>query len=178
MNSDSSPDNVTLTTKSLWIPELGLKRRDYASLHKSNSRLSATVVDAAQKLLKQQFIAEGLQPSKTPWSEICPVSGPAVQIHADIEGKHCFTSCYRGPLKQVEAIYQNVVPDPLNNVVYVKDVKAPPEATNDCILYAIALAYEILSNGNPSCTFDNSKMREHLVKCFIARKITEFPKIS
>ncbi|OCT94161.1 hypothetical protein XELAEV_18011827mg [Xenopus laevis] len=87
----------------LWIPELGLKLKDSATLKISFSGLSPRVVDAAQILLKRQFTVEGLHSAPTPWSEICPVSGPAVQIHVDIDWSHCFTSCYRSG--RVELVY-------------------------------------------------------------------------
>ncbi|OCT55672.1 hypothetical protein XELAEV_18000185mg [Xenopus laevis] len=175
-----------------WIPELGLTLLEKIALSIPNCPLNRRVVDAAQFLLKQQFITEGLQPSRTPWFNMQPVFGPAIQIHGDLEANHCFTTFYRNfqveiaqafpvhispsVLKQIETIYRYVVPDALYYLQY-HNVK-PAEGPYDCVLYAIALAFEILNDGDLSCTFDNSKMREHLVKCFMCREITEFPKIS
>ncbi|KAE8622394.1 hypothetical protein XENTR_v10005224 [Xenopus tropicalis] len=186
-------DSNTINGKKLWIPELNLRIRHKVMLQTPKQLLTYRIIDAAQTLLNQQFKTEGLQPCMTPWDKMNPVSGPAVQIHGDIEAGHCFTTCYRKDRveiadskptyisstveKQIEHIYQIVVPDPLNNMEYMR-VDRQPRGSNDCVIYATAFAYELLSNGNVHCRFDNAKMREHFIKCLESRRITAFPKIS
>ncbi|OCT94048.1 hypothetical protein XELAEV_18011712mg [Xenopus laevis] len=188
--NDISPD---ILYESYWIPDLNLTTRHKIMVQTPGHALPCEIVDAAQCLLKQQFATEGLQLSSTSWMGLQPVSGRAVQIHSDIDAKHCFTSCYRHngveiaetqPLyispsicMQIEEMYQHVVPDPLRSIKYIQ-VDRPPVGSNDCVIYAIAFAYELLSNGNIHCRFDNAKMREHLINCFENGWITEFPKIS
>ncbi|OCT94198.1 hypothetical protein XELAEV_18011866mg [Xenopus laevis] len=194
VNSNESANDIppSIQESSFWIPELNLRMRHKAMLQTDTAALSTIVLDAAQKLLKEQFKAEGLQPCMTPLSDLHCVSGPAVQIHADTETDHCYTSCYRkhrveiadsdpfcisgSVCQQIERIYQNVVPDPLRSVAYLIVDRQRPDSS-DCVLYAVAFAYELLSNGNVHCRFDGEKMREHLLNCLENRRITAFPKM-
>ncbi|OCT94209.1 hypothetical protein XELAEV_18011877mg [Xenopus laevis] len=193
VNSNESANDIPPSVQeSFWIPELNLRMRHKAMLQTDTAALSTIVLDAAQKLLKEQFKAEGLQPCMTPLSNLHCVSGPAVQIHADTETDHCYTSCYRkhrveiadsdpfcisgSVCQQIERIYQNVVPDPLRSVAYLIVDRQRPDSS-DCVLYAVAFAYELLSNGNVHCRFDGEKMREHLLNCLENRRITAFPKM-
>ena len=48
--------------------------------------------------------------------------------------------------------------------------------TCSCGLFAIAVATELVTGGNPTaCRWDVSKMRSHLISCFEKRELTRFP---
>ena len=50
--------------------------------------------------------------------------------------------------------------------------------TNDCGLYALANATELVMKGNPVlCVWDANKMRQHLLHCLENEQITNFPVI-
>ncbi|OCT76503.1 hypothetical protein XELAEV_18031706mg [Xenopus laevis] len=179
-----------MQNESVWIPELNLLMRDKVTLQTPYNPFPCKIVNAVQRLLKLQFKTEGLQHSYAAWYDMQPVSGPAVQILSDLMAQHCFTTCYRNGgvqvadsdpgyislhvFDQIEVVYKNVVKYPLLNLEYLQ-VDRQAKGSYDCVLYAIAFAYELLSNGNVSSNFDNTKMREHLIKCLEDRRITEFP---
>ncbi|OCT76505.1 hypothetical protein XELAEV_18031708mg [Xenopus laevis] len=164
-----------MQNESVWIPELNLLMRDKVTLQTPNNPLPCKIVNAAQRLLKLQFETEGLQPSYATWYDMQPVSGPAVQILSDLMAQHCFTTCYRNGGVQVADSNPGYISLPVCDQIEVvyKNV-----GSYDCVLYAIAFAFELLSNGNVSSNFDNTKMREHLIKCIEDRRIIEFPKMS
>ena len=51
--------------------------------------------------------------------------------------------------------------------------------TSDCVVYSLAIAFDICSNNNPcSVEYDNNKVREHLMKCIEECEFSRFPVIS
>ena len=50
--------------------------------------------------------------------------------------------------------------------------------SNDCGLHAVANLTEMLFGGDPATiSYDASKMRQHLYKCMVEKKLERFPKI-
>ncbi|OCT94171.1 hypothetical protein XELAEV_18011837mg [Xenopus laevis] len=173
-----------------WIPELHLTVSHKEMLLTPGRGLTRVFVDAAQTLLKKQFNAKGLQ--SVVKEQFIPVSGPSVQFHVDYKRAHVFLSCYRKdhveivdswkyfpseePLKHIRRIYKKVVSRPLKTLKFAH-ADRQVDGSRNCVIYSIANAYEILSNGNVCCKYDHGKMREHLFKCLENGEITEFPKI-
>uniref|UniRef100_A0A1B8Y0V9 Ubiquitin-like protease family profile domain-containing protein n=1 Tax=Xenopus tropicalis TaxID=8364 RepID=A0A1B8Y0V9_XENTR len=148
-----------------WIPELNLTQQHKMEL-KSNAWLDDIIIDAAQNLLQKQFGCEGLQSCIFSQLEFSPVYGPSVQIHYDSQRHHWLTSCFKAKQveiadslktrvlpqnmkQQIQYCYRELVKDPASTIK-VLDVDQQPNGY-DCGVYAIANAYEFLSNGNPMC---------------------------
>uniref|UniRef100_A0A1B8Y0U2 Ubiquitin-like protease family profile domain-containing protein n=1 Tax=Xenopus tropicalis TaxID=8364 RepID=A0A1B8Y0U2_XENTR len=148
-----------------WIPELNLTQQHKMEL-RSNAWLDDIIIDAAQNLLQKQFGCEGLQSCIFSQLEFSPVYGPSVQIHYDSQRHHWLTSCFKAKQveiadslktrvlpqnmkQQIQYCYRELVKDPASTIK-VLDVDQQPNGY-DCGVYAIANAYEFLSNGNPMC---------------------------
>ncbi|OCT60408.1 hypothetical protein XELAEV_18046429mg [Xenopus laevis] len=172
-----------------WIPELNLKQQHKKELQ-GTELLDDQIIDAAQNLLKKQFNCEGLQSSLLSQVQFYPVYGPSVQIHYDMN--HWLTSCLKQHhveiadslgrryltdvmKKQIRECYGGAVTSDPVQMTKILDVDRQPNC-HDCGVYAIANAYEFLANGNPTCKYNNKKMRKHLSHCFERREITAFPK--
>uniref|UniRef100_A0A1B8XXA1 Ubiquitin-like protease family profile domain-containing protein n=1 Tax=Xenopus tropicalis TaxID=8364 RepID=A0A1B8XXA1_XENTR len=175
-----------------WIPELNLTQQHKMEL-KSNAWLDDIIIDAAQNLLQKQFGCEGLQSCIFSQLEFSPVYGPSVQIHYDSQRHHWLTSCFKEKQveiadsiktrvlphnirQQIQYCYRELVRDPASTIK-VLDVDQQPNGY-DCGVYAIANAYEFLSNGNPICKYNHKEMRSHLIRCLESGEISAFPKRS
>ena len=176
-----------------WIKELGLKKVDRKILQQK-SMLNDRIINAAQKLIKNQFPqVGGLQDpvlSQTSF-ECCP--GEGVQIH-HTGNTHWITSSSIGG--QPIAVYDSLFDDLTEStekqlaecyrgfidIARQFRVEMCPaqlqKGSVDCGLFAIAYAYE-LASGNTylnEVSFDQSKMRNHLFGCFERGEISPFPR--
>ncbi|CAH2300601.1 Hypothetical predicted protein [Pelobates cultripes] len=173
-----------------WLPCLNLTQ-EHKNIIMSENWLDDTIIDAAQKLLKQQFDMDGLQSCVLAQLGMKPVTREAVQIHYDTDRHHWFTTCFKKGIvvvadslrtsylspsasKEICECYGNVVNNPLKRV-YMLEVDQQLNG-NDCGVYAIANAFELLSERNATCTYDHHQMRKHLASCLENGEITEFPK--
>ncbi|OCT59208.1 hypothetical protein XELAEV_18001161mg [Xenopus laevis] len=181
------PDSISRNDD--WIPELNLKLQHKKELQ-GTEWLDDEIIDAAQNLLKKQFNCEGLQNSVLCQIQFYPVYGPSVQIHYDMN--HWLTSCLKqhhveiadslgrryltdAMKKQIRECYGGALTcDPVQ-MTRILDVDHQPNSF-DCGVYAIANAFEFLSNGNPICKYNQTKMRRHLICCFEKGRFTAFPK--
>ncbi|OCT61088.1 hypothetical protein XELAEV_18047116mg, partial [Xenopus laevis] len=172
-----------------WIPELNLKQQ-HKKVLQGTEWLDDEIIDAAQNLLRKQFNCEGLQSSLLSQMQFYPVYGPSVQIHYDMN--HWLTSCLKqhhveiadslgrryltdAIKKQIRECYGGaVMSDPVQMTI-ILDVDQQPNSF-DCGVYAIANAFEFLSNRTPSCKYNQTKMRRHLICCFEKGRFTAFPK--
>ncbi|XP_056419115.1 uncharacterized protein LOC130360597 [Hyla sarda] len=183
------PYNMPIPTPRRSPEKLTKKQRE---ILESNERpITDDIIDASQRILQTQFAANGLQSCWGAIRGFLPAFGPSVQVHYDDDRCHAFTSCFRdGNIfiadsinrtlshageRQLKQIYSSVAHDPLKVVTFL-DVERQPNNL-DCGLYAIANAVELLiENGNPSYTYDNSKMRAHLALCIERGFFSPFPK--
>uniref|UniRef100_A0A1B8Y9C9 Uncharacterized protein n=1 Tax=Xenopus tropicalis TaxID=8364 RepID=A0A1B8Y9C9_XENTR len=173
-----------------WLPDLLLTKRHKKELQ-ANDWLDDRIIDAAQNLLKKQFNAEGLQSCLLSEIEFEPVRGPSVQIHFDSTRQHWLTSCFRHDhveiadslntanlpetvAKQIIECYGKLFHKP---TITIKRLNVHQQRNGrDCGVYAIANAFEFLSNGDPTCRYNQKRMRQHLIECLERGEITAFPK--
>ena len=81
----------------------------------------------------------------------------------DAEGRHIIKQMFG--LKQMKCI----------NMVKVQK----QQGTKDCGLFAIAMMTSLAHDEDPSdITYDQSKFRSHLIKCFVAQQLTTFPRLN
>ena len=53
------------------------------------------------------------------------------------------------------------------------------QGTKDCGLFAIAMMTSLAHDEDPSdITYDQSKFRSLLIKCFVAQQLTTFPRLN
>ncbi|OCT60411.1 hypothetical protein XELAEV_18046433mg [Xenopus laevis] len=135
------------------IPELNLKQQ-HKKVLQGTEWLDDEIIDAAQNLLRKQFNCDGLQSSLLCQMQFYPVNGPSVQIHYDMN--HWLTSC----LKQ----HHVEIADSLGRR-YLTD--AMKKQIRECYGGAVI---------NPSCKYNQTKMRRHLICCFEKGRFTAFPK--
>ncbi|OCT62055.1 hypothetical protein XELAEV_18043139mg [Xenopus laevis] len=173
-----------------WLPDLNLTRKHKEELQ-GNAWLDDTTIDAAQKLLKRQFNTEGLQTCVLSEIRFEAVHGPSVQIHFDNTRNHWLTSCFKSDhveiadsmkasklpyqvKKQINECYGQVICEPTKTM---KQLNVDQQQNGyDCGVYAIAIAFEFLSNGDPTCRYDGKMMRKHLINCLERGEITAFPR--
>ncbi|OCT76378.1 hypothetical protein XELAEV_18031577mg, partial [Xenopus laevis] len=177
------------TTNETWIPELNLKQQ-HKKVLQGTEWLDDEIIDAAQNLLRKQFNCEGLQSSLLCQMQFYPVYGLSVQIHYDMN--HWLTSCLKqhhveiadslgrryltdAIKKQIRECYGGAVTSDPVQMTIILDVDQQPNSF-DCGVYAIANAFEFLSNRNPSCKYNQTKMRRHLIYFLEKGRFTAFPK--
>lgn len=186
------PSDIILPASTTWGSPVQLTLRQRAILE-GDEWLEDDTIDASQEILQKQFEADGLQSCVVGQLGFQPVFGPSVQIHFDEDRYHWFTSCFRdGKIliadsmnrtlshageRQLVELYHSVAHDPLKVVTFLKVARQPN--TNDCGLYAVANAFELLDgNGDPTCKYDNRKMRAHLALCLERGFFSPFPRKS
>lgn len=173
-----------------WIPWLHLTMKDKLEvIH--GKMLSDKHIYAAMILLKMQFPNVGsLQDPCLCQTTFHPADEEEriIQIHhtrgnhwvvsALIGGSLCvYDSLYSTESsdldKQLEQIYATHE-GPNGHGYNIPEVQKQT-GSRDCGLFAIAFALELCSGNNPSeRTFDQSKMRSHLIKCFETGHIEPF----
>lgn len=175
-----------------WIPELGLHYRDKNILLSSTSWLPDTIINAVQRLLKNEYpavcglqdVARGLNMSfdieRGEFVQILhngvnhwlTISTIGVQ-HPDVE---VYDSKYRVISTNVkEQIASLLFTNEPEIVLKYKDSQIQSGAA-DCGLFAIASATALVLGKQPGEFFiDQSKMRSHLLQCFENRKMLMFP---
>uniref|UniRef100_A0A1B8Y9J4 Uncharacterized protein n=1 Tax=Xenopus tropicalis TaxID=8364 RepID=A0A1B8Y9J4_XENTR len=170
-----------------WLPDLLLTKRHKKELQ-ANDWLDDRIIDAAQNLLKKQFNAEGLQSCLLSEIEFEPVRGPSVQIHFDSTRQHWLTSCFRHDHVEIaDSLNTANLPKTVKKqviecygkltVITIKRLNVDQQRNGrDCGVYAIANAFEFLSNRDPTCRYNQTRMRQHLIECLERGEITAFPK--
>ncbi|CAH2305888.1 Hypothetical predicted protein [Pelobates cultripes] len=173
-----------------WLPWLNLTQ-EHKDIIINDEWLDDTIIDAAQTLLKKQFDTDGLQSCILAQFGMMPVTREAVQIHYDVNRHHWFTTAFKkGIVEVVDSLrtsrlspsarreigqcYGNVMKYPLKRV-HMRNVDQQPNY-DDCGVFAIANAFELLSGRNATCKYLHGQMRKHLISCLENGKITEFPK--
>ncbi len=98
-------------------------------------------------------------------------------INGDV---HLFDSSYEGQLTpsaelQIVQMYQPLI-DQHGLVMTVVPIQQQ-EGSNNCGLFSIAAAYHAAKgNDIAAITFNENRMRSHLIQCFQRQKVTAFPK--
>ena len=191
--SDSLPecDSPELTS---WINELGLSVADETTLV-CGKWLSANHISAANRLLRAQFPSQnGLQDTcvlqqKGTWSsnpdgfvQIIFISHghwacisnkySSLWIVALFDSLHTVPSGDGSIVKQVCSILRSNEPAITINVINV-GIQA---GSNDCGLFAIAMAYDLCAGIDPvTKAYNQGEMRSHLHSCFSNKRLKAFP---
>lgn len=156
-------------------------------------------IDRAQKILHKQFPnIDGFQSvllfSSQKQRQITVPNNHFIQI-LNVSGNHWVTvsnigckdaeinfydSIYRKPsvpcecLQQITSIFNFSMP---NIKLHFPDIKKQT-GTDDCGLFAIAVAVALCSNLVPeTCDWNQSEMRHHLITCFDQDNFTLFPSL-
>ena len=173
-----------------WIPELSLTttERDFIL---NNEYLCDRIIDSALSLIQTKKPHFTFQ--STCFDYTLLQYNPFETIHVHHNGQfHFVTSCSISGkvklfdslnlqpseelIKQINTLYS---PDPtVSPTINQAQLKELQRGSKDCGLYAIAFATELAFGHDPSnFIFDQSKMRQHLFKCFESRTISRFPKV-
>ena len=155
-------------------------------------RLDDNVINQSQKLLKKQFPnIGGWQDTLLCQTSFSAVTDESVQIHHTGKNHWVCSTSINGHLRvydssssknitssmeiQLAECYQTLATD------RTLAVELPPAQTQqggvDCGLFAIAFAYELANGNDPSdVSFDQGKMRQHLVQCLEKGRLEAFPR--
>lgn len=176
-----------------WQEDLGLKLSDRKEIENCQIMLSDRHIDAALILLKRHNpIVGGLQ--SVLLSNLATgydyMTTESLQIHNNGELHWLTTSTVGHPGevflfdslnreitddldKQIRSIYSCDQSKPI-----IKKIKIQKQVGGvDCGLFAIATATDICHFNNPyEITYDQSKMRKHLIECFNNNLLTPFPR--
>jgi hypothetical protein len=188
-----------------WLEKLKLPNSDLTRLQ-SGAKLTDTLMNAAQKLLLEQFpFCQSLQDvnlgTLLMFSEINSVDDAAVQILHTGNSEHWVCVA----VSSVDVLKEKSIEVLLFDSLWGKDleqnvelqiccifgklcdssvkVKRPPvqqqqAGTSDCGLFAVAFATDICHGRDPTkSNYDQSKMGTHLRKCLEAGKLTPFPQL-
>lgn len=189
-----SKSSIANTNKSNWISLLNLTTSDKA-LIKKGYELTDTIIDAAQRIMKWKFNANGLDSCllSSTSEGFKPCSAPAVQIHYDNRREHWITSALsefgvevcdsmKSDITMTDSLAVQLVQryrnSAINNKLQVSILPVDQQHNSvDCGVYAIAYAVEYLTpKGDPTAKFDPTVMRSHLISCFESMNMTPFPK--
>ena len=173
-----------------WIPEFSLTttKRDFIL---NNEYLCDCIIDSALSLIQTKKPHFTFQ--STCFDYTLLQYNPLKKIHVHHNGQfHFVTSCSIGGkvklfdslnlqpseelIKQINILYS---PDPtVSSTINQAQLRELQRGSKDCGLFAIAFATELAFGHDPSnFIFDQSKMRQHLIKCFESRSISRFPKV-
>ena len=176
-----------------WIPALGLSSSDRNRLLSPASWLTDSIIDAAQKLLKEISPLPGLESVACGLTMTFAVQpGEFVQILNTGEGHWVtvstigtshplvcvFDSLYSSAGTRLEAQIASLIHTEKPEIC-LEFMDVPVQAgTYDCGLFAVAFATALALGKRPEdYHFDQSRMRKHLWQCFEERKMEMFPYI-
>ena len=174
----------------LWIPPLNLKLSEKQFLL-NNERLCDQLINAAMTLIMQKLPHFIIQ-STTFHHQLLNYCGTET-VHVHHNGhNHYVTSSSIGKRiqiydslnststpeleKQMTALYS---PDNTRPQTFQVQMTQQQVGATDCGIFAIAYAVELAHGHDPSAiVYDQSEMRNHLLKCFEKMEISPFPRYS
>lgn len=185
-------DNQSQKSTNIWLPDLQLTENERAFLLSDTENICDGLINAAIVLLTKMRPFVDIQSPTLPIEHLH--YSPHESIHIHHIGNHFATSSSIGNkvivydslrgdslnetlLNQLSALYS---PDPsISPTVLYAKMAQQQHGSNDCGLFAIAYATDLLLGRDPSqCVYDQYKMRGHLHQCLEARELTPFPKTS
>ena len=176
----------------MWLPRLNLQIKDKVDLETDSLWLNDRHMNAAQKLLHEQFpTVSGLADTVLLSQGKCKYDPTnAVQI-LHMRGNHwvCVSTigCPPDTIDVYDSLYSSLPAygqEQLATILQTTGkhmiVRFPrmqhQVGGSDCGLFAVACAYELASGCNPSVTaWNQADMREHLKACFEDNEMTPFP---
>ena len=174
-----------------WIPALGLSNSDRNILLSPTSWLTDTLIDAAQKLLKEICHTPGLESVACGLTMTFAVQpGEFVQILNTGHG-HWVTVSTIGEAHPSVCVYDSLYSSAgtlleaqIASLIHtekpeisLKFIDVPVQAgMNDCGLFAIAFATALALGMRPEeFQFNQHEMRKHLCRCFEKGRMEMFP---
>lgn len=181
--------------QSVWVQDLGLFDSDKYVLLSRTQWLNDNIINCSQKLISSECsykefqntqLGKKLSFKKIEWTD------QFIQIlHT---GNHWPTvsnvNCIEGSVNVYDSKYKHISKDTLRQICsflrskydvvkfHLVNIQTQPNDC-DCGVFAIAVAMELAVNSDPSkFRYNVSQMRNHLLDCFEARKISIFPKQS
>ena len=184
-------DMLELQGRKDWLPDLGLSTTERSYIENGEDLCDA-VINAASRLITKNNPLLDIQ--SVTFNEDHLIFNPLETVHVHHNGQHHFlvSSSIGGTIRIFDSLNQPMS-DSLHNqirVLYSPDRSITPEiqqvvmpvkqaGTTDCGLFAIAYATELSLGNDPSeFIFDQSSMRQHLLKCLEARNILPFQKLN
>eukprot|EP00112_Aurelia_sp_Birch-Aquarium-sp1_P003936 Seg1446.6 transcript_id=Seg1446.6/GoldUCD/mRNA.D3Y31 product="hypothetical protein" protein_id=Seg1446.6/GoldUCD/D3Y31 len=201
MTSLKMKENLSMSLSSAvvddhWktIGKVRLLQTDKAILMSADKWLSGNIINATQHLLKSQFPSlSGFQDTMTIKSKrVKPVEGEFIQILHKSESHWVTVSNIATADTEVVSIYDSLndlhLPEELKHIIAKlliskkpcivtrnEDVQLQTDFSS-CGLFAIAFATELCFRQDPrKVIFDNTAMRNHLLKCLENETATPFP---
>ena len=190
-----SPTMESYKTYKKWVTchHLILTQHD-RNILLSDRWLNDKHIEAAQTMLKKQFEEYGgLQ------STVNQLTKPLTQIDNCIQIIHVqkshwavittigtgsrykikyYDSSYAEIFEETERVIANLIPSPTCTVEIDIMMTRKQVGTNDCGLFAIAIATTLANREDPSTLiYIQDEMRAHLANCFQQQKLTPFPTI-
>ena len=175
----------------IWIPELQLSSRDREILLSPTAWLTDSIIDAAQTLLKKATSVPGLQSvccGLTMTYDVQP--GEFIQILHNGHN-HWATISTIGTTHPIINVYDSLYSHASTHLkaqiaallateksqILLQFMDVPVQAgACDCGLYAIAFATALALGDKPELfSFNQPKMRQHLLQCFQRRAMQMIP---
>ena len=180
----TTPPQTTIVD---WIPKLNLRKKDRNDIL-NGEELNDLHVSTTMSLLQKDYPIV-VQPPSLIYAtgfDYCPLE--TIQIVHN--GAHHWLLL--SSMKGVVSIYDSLNMIPTDILIkqitqlFSPDQALPPFTqqkchkqlgSTDCGVFTIAYAVDLLSGNDPKkISYDQNKMREHLVKCFEVGKLSPFPK--
>ena len=178
-------------TERVWLPDLQLTFRDRDVLQNDATWLGDVLVNASQKLLKQQHPhVGGFQNTLLGQNfSFAPENTEFVQVLHGANHWLCLSTagCKEGEVNVLDSLFNTVPPKVKRQIAVLmrspsRKLKmnflsvAQQKGASDCGLYAIANAAAVCA-GLDATTFKykQKSMRQHLLQCLEAGFITPFP---
>ena len=175
-----------------WVPSLGLEYHHRQTISESGW-LSSDHINAAHKLLRQQFTISGLQDpgyAKNPSAFKVQGNG-AIQIHHNGINHWLTSTCARGVVKVYDSLWKTDISPSVHlqlGAIYREKAKhgslnvdichvEHQTGSSDCGLYAVAYATNLAYGNDPSkISYSSDELRPHFIKCLENTKLTPFPR--
>ena len=186
LNKNKSIGNISQQQKQIHLKNLSQNDIDVIL---SGEELNDNHINAAMNLLTKQYPTISVQPPcliQIDGYQYCPYE--TIQITHNNAHHWLLLSS----LKNQIAVYDSLNTTPTSSLIKQINQLFSPDGTNisfqqikciqqngvrDCGVFAIAYATDILNGNKPhEITYDQKKMREHLINCFKHEKMTPFPK--
>ena len=177
-----------------WIPDLKLtqQERDFII---NGEQLCDRIIDASMSLLMRENPLLQIQSSALPSHLLTYSQFRTVHVHHNGQGHFVTSSSLQGlPIyiydslynphssvkasaelrNQIRALYSGDFSEP---TTYIAPMAHRQLGAVDCGLFSIAFAVDLVSGNNPSnIIYDQSQLRDHLLRCLEMRRLSPFPR--
>lgn len=193
-HSPIAVDDALPTSKlAIWIEKFNLLESDKNILLSQTQWLNSSIIDVSQRLLAMQFdYLDGFQSVGCSYTMSFTIHDKFIQVLHDSARNHWLTistvtaeqpnvyvydSMYRQLTDNVQNQIACIMKTPFKQInAHFVDVQRQ-SGTSDCGLFSIAFATSLSFGKQPpeSISYNQPLMRQHMIKCFEAGRIEEFP---